>query len=175
MFELPGRFRETVRVAEHAHRFVKSTIGTVESVFMDGLWKRVGMGVLTVGFMAMAQQPVGAEELADVDQFRTTSSCVQCDLAGANFDLESHGAAMLSGASLYGTSLVGVDLSYADLSNANLGLAILEGATLTDANLAGANLVGANLEAAVIEPAILASATTDVTTVCPDGTFGPCR
>ena len=61
----------------------------------------------------------------DIDTFLATGLCPECDLAGANFDVGSFGAAILSGASLYGTSFLGADLSDADLSNANLGLAIL--------------------------------------------------
>ena len=115
-----------------------------------------------------------ASDPVDIEDFRATGYCPDCDLAGANFDLESHGAAMLSGASLYGTSFLGVDLSYADLSNANLSLAILEGANLSGANLSGADLSRAQLTEADLTGANLTGAVTDESTTCPDASSGPC-
>lgn len=135
--------------------------------------------LLCLGLGVVAQQPVRADNPDQITQFRTLSSCYQCDLSAANFDDESHPGAMANGASLYGASLQGTDLTNADLGNANLGMAILIDARLTGANLVGAklwraNLVGAKLDRATLSPGALAGTITDTTTVCPDGTAGPC-
>ena len=149
MFELSGNHLiQAKNRSTDALRFLTSTLCAVALFMAASLWP-------------LSSQ---AEDAADVDEFLATGYCPGCDLAGANFDVGSHGAAVLSGASLYGTSFLGADLSYADLSNANLGLAILEGANLSGANLSGANLSWAQLTSAV----------TDENTTCPDASSGPC-
>lgn len=153
MFELSGNHLIQVNKSTDGRRFLTSTLGAVALFVAASLWP-------------LSSQ---AEDAADVDQFLATGVCPDCDLAGANFDVGSHSAAVLSGASLYGTSFLGADLSYADLSNANLGLAILEGA-----NLSGANLSGADLWRAQLTGADLTDAVTDETTTCPDASSGPC-
>ena len=131
----------------------KAVAGAFVLFFLASLWPLSSLGF----------------EPDDVDTFMATGICPDCDLAGANFELEVFGAATLSGASLYGTSFFGADLSGADLSNANLGLAILEGA-----NLSGANLSGADLSRAQLTEADLTGAVTDESTTCPDASSGPC-
>jgi len=137
---------------------------------------KMNNGLLVRIFLMASLWPLSSQgaDPTDIEDFRATGFCPDCDLAGANFDLESYGAAMLSGASLYGTSFLGVDLSNADLSNTNLGLAILEGANLSGANLSGADLSRAQLTEADLTGADLTDVVTDETTTCPDASSGPC-
>jgi len=103
-----------------------------------------------------------------------SKACQQCDLSGASFakgtDLKGVdlAGAKLTEASFYRTILTNANFSDADLSKANLSMA-----DLTNVNFGGANLDGATLTGAT--GASLVGAKTTETTVCPDGSNGPCR
>jgi uncharacterized protein YjbI with pentapeptide repeats len=104
---------------------------------------------------------LGAASLSDpahLAQLKTTRSCSNCDLSGAD---------------LSGFVLINSDLSGANLSTAKLYKADLSGANLKNAILIGADLSGAKLTGAI--DANLTGAKTDAKTICVDGTAGPCK
>jgi len=138
---------------------------------------RVRLVILFVAVLAVPFQSLRAESLEHVRLLRETGKCPACDLSAAKLaglvrpaaDLRN---ADLSRANLYKARLNDADLGGADLTRANLTGATLTGANLTGANLAGTDLSGANLRGSI--GARLAKATTDASTICADGTNGPC-
>jgi hypothetical protein len=121
-----------------------------------------------------------ATEPCDASNWRVLAPDLrECGLAAATLDGESLRRANLSDGELAGASLARADLFKADLTRAvltgaNLGGAKLTNATLSGADLTGASLVGAMLINATFTAARLDGVTTDATTICPDGTPGPC-
>ncbi len=74
----------------------------------------------------------------DLQQFKDTKRCQNCNLSNAYLPY-----AHLSGARLFNTNLSGANLFGANLSNAGLSYANLSGANLSGANLSGVDLFGA--------------------------------
>lgn len=124
---------------------------------------------------AQSQDPAPQDaRAAAMARLLDSKACQQCDLAGASFvkgtDLKGVdlAGAKLIEASFYRTLLANANFSDADLTKANLSMA-----DLTNVNFGGANLDGAVLTGAT--GANLSGAKTTETTVCPDGSNGPCR
>jgi len=113
-----------------------------------------------IGVAAYAQSPA-----TNRDQLLNTGNCAACNLQGVD----------LSGTDLRNANLYKANLRGANLSNTNLGGANLFGALLEDSNLSGANLSLANLQSATVFQPALQSAITNSSTICPDGTAGPCK
>ena len=109
-------------------------------------------------------QSAQASDPMDVDILRSTGSCPGCDLSGAMLD-----AVDAEGGEIWNANLRGARLYRAQLNNADL-----RGADLTGANLTRASLEGADLSGAIFAMAITSGVLTDASTVCPDGTPGPC-
>ena len=91
-----------------------------------------------------------AFEEADLSQLKSSNSCSQCDLRGANLNGMDLQRANLSQADLRGaqcvqTNLRNANLSGANLQGANMLAASLEGAVLHEVNFTASNLRAANL------------------------------
>ena len=116
-----------------------------------------------------AEQPAEAKSPpAPLERLRTTNRCVECDLAGADFQGENFINAQLEravltnanfrkaklskanfkGANLAGADFSGADLEEADFYKANLQNANFQNADLTNASLSGADLTGASFSGA---------------------------
>lgn len=131
-------------------------------------------GALLIGRTLSAYTQDPAVSQSAKEKLLATRACVQCDLSNASFDkgTDLKGAdltgAKLIEASFYRTDLTNANFADADLSKANLSMADLTNAGFGGANLDGATLIGAT-------GASLMGAKTTQTTVCPDGSNGPCR
>ena len=111
-----------------------------------------------VAVLSTAASGASTHNPEHVAAFKSTKSCVSCDLRQAD----------LGGIQAPGAQLINSDLSDATLYGGNLRGADLTGAILDRTNLEMADLTGA-------VGAILGSAKTDQRTKCPDGQAGPCR
>ena len=105
-------------------------------------------------FLGTAQ----ASDPTQLEQFLRTNSCPKCDLTEAN--------------------LLGLGMAKADLRGAFLGSANLYRANLLEADLTGADLTGADLSGANLKDAKgvdFTNAKTNLQTICPNGSNGPCQ
>ncbi|MDP6278553.1 MAG: pentapeptide repeat-containing protein [Nitrospinota bacterium] len=100
--------------------------------------------VFSLGTILGTTGTVSAWKKADLKKLKTTKSCVECDLSGANLK-----GLNLTGANLKGANLQGANLSGVKLVNANLS-----GANMKNANLNGTNLNGADLKNTTINRAL---------------------
>ena len=89
----------------------------------------------------------------DLDHFKATNECVECDLSNATFVFKN-----LSGANLERANLKGANFLKANLTGANFKGANLKGAFLKKANLEGSNFEGADLRGANLNRANLSGA-----------------
>ena len=115
-----------------------------------------------------------AGDAADLAQLQETGECPGCNLSAEELGGMNLEDADLAGASLLATSLYKTNLQMADLSGADLTGADFTEANLGAANLGNAFLYAVDLSSANLEHANLAGASTDDTTICPDGQVGPC-
>ena len=111
-----------------------------------------------------AQEEQSVLDPSHLEKAKSTKSCPQCALSGANFAGEDLRTANLSGANLRGANLSKANLMGANLTGANLKDANLSYAKLFNADLSGkaslrnANLFGADLRMAKMNDADLFNA-----------------
>lgn len=143
--------------------------------------------VLLIGMLCVSGAHAWNE--AQLQLLKTTNSCPNCDLTGANLSYANLNNANLLGANLrtahlYKAHLYKANLSGANLLGANLYRANLLGADLSGANLTGAdlrdammistNLTGANLNGADLTGARLSGATWTDGSLCRKASYGEC-
>jgi uncharacterized protein YjbI with pentapeptide repeats len=118
------------------------------------------MAVAFAGALALSATALLAhgENAEHVKQLKETGSCPSCDLTDADLVMVQAEKADLRQADARHANLYGANLRGANLTGAKFNLAFLLHADLSDA-------IGADLTGAV----------TDVNTICPDKTAGPCK
>lgn len=148
---------------------------------MAVLWKHpksVLIGSLSLLLAAFSAQ--AADDIS-VDAVRAGNDCSGCDLTGAELTWMSgvdrnFSFSNFAGGDLYRSLLPGANFAGAVLTDVNFRMSDLGHADLQGAILSGANLEGVNLEGAAVGGAITDELTfTDETTICPDGSSGPCN
>ena len=137
----------------------------------------VGIFVFTLLAGGWAAVPSGTpiQEPANpnVQKLLTTRECRGCDFTGTEIINKDLRGVDLSNASFEGGSLYASDLTGANLTGVNFRNAVLRRTDLKDATLAGTDFSDADLSFA--RNANLQAAGTTSSTICPDGSSGPCR
>lgn len=126
--------------------------------------------MLTLCAAVSAQEPASNP---NVEKLLTTRECKGCDFTKTAIVNKDLAGVNLMDANFDGGSLYACDLTGANLSGANLRTAVLRRSDLKGANLGGADLSGADLSFA--QNASFEGAITTSSTICPDGSNGPCR
>ncbi len=140
--------------------------------------------------LVFASSIVYAYSDADLNAFKTTGTCINCDLSGARFSGIDHAnltntnlsaafiigsmiAATFDNANLTATRFIGLDMSHSSFKSANLNGTDFTAANLSNANFTGAHfshisLYQANLCGAIISNSQLKNAEIDSGTIMPN-------
>ena len=87
-----------------------------------------------------SSEDVFAYKESDLNKFKNTKKCIECDLTDLNLSRVNLSRVNLSGSDLSGANLSGSDLSGSNLSGVNLSRVNLSGSNLKEVNLTYANL-----------------------------------
>ena len=87
-----------------------------------------------------SSEDVFAYKESDLNKFKNTKKCIECDLTDLNLSRVNLSRVNLRGSDLSGANLSGSDLSGSNLSRVNLSRVNLSGSNLKEVNLTYANL-----------------------------------
>ncbi|MGY3439857.1 MULTISPECIES: pentapeptide repeat-containing protein [unclassified Marinovum] len=147
---------------------------------MAALWKHPKSFLIGSLALLCAATSAPAADDASVEAVIAGNDCSGCDLTGAvlmgiHGDDRNFSFSNISGGDLYRVILPGANFAGAVLTDVNFRKSDLGNADFQGAMLSGANLEGANLEGAALGGALTDELTySDETTICPDGSSGPC-